>query len=70
MSEPLHYDKIKVAKNVSSEDLLETPDDFDSSYFVEVDLLYPDEEKEKKFGFSVVRIRFVLKIKLVQVSMR
>ena len=47
MSEPLPYDEIKFDKNVELEDVLNTPDDSDIGYFVEADLIYPDNIKEK-----------------------
>ena len=47
MGEPLPYDKIKFDKNVELEDVLNTPDDSDIGYFVEADLIYPDNIKEK-----------------------
>ena len=56
MSEPLHYDEIKFDNNVKLEDILNTPDDNDIGYFVEVDLKYPDniKEKTKNFPFAPV----------------
>ena len=53
MSEPLPYDEIKFDNNVRLEDILNTPDDSDIGYFVEVDLKYPDiiKEKTKNFPF-------------------
>ena len=47
MSEPLPYDEIKFDKNVKLEDILNTPDDSDIGYFVEVNLSYPDNIKQK-----------------------
>ena len=47
MSEPLPYDEIKFDKNVTLEAILNTPDDSNIGYFVEVDLIYPDNIKEK-----------------------
>ena len=47
MSQPLPYDEIKFDKNVKLEDILKTPDDSDIGYFIEVDLTYPDDTKEK-----------------------
>ena len=56
MSEPLPYDEIKFDKNVELEDVLNTPDDSDIGYFVEADLIYPDNIKEKteKLPFAPV----------------
>ena len=46
MSEPLPYDEIKF-DNVKLENILNTPDDSDIGYFIEVDLKYSDNIKEK-----------------------
>ena len=56
MSQPLLYDEIKFDKNVKIEDILDTPDDSDVGYFIDVDLTYPDKEKEKtkKFPFAAL----------------
>ena len=55
MSEPLPYDEIKFDENVKLEDILNTPDDSFIGYFVEADLIYPDNIKEKKkFPFAPV----------------
>ena len=47
VSQPLPYNQIKFDKNVSSEDILNTPDDSDINYFGEVDLKYSDGMKQK-----------------------
>ena len=54
MSEPLPYDEIKFVNNVSLEDILNTPDDSDIGYFIEADLMYPDNIKERTKIFPVV----------------
>ena len=56
MSEPSPYDEIKFDKNVILEDIINTPDDSEIGYFVEVDLKYPDniKEKTKIFPFAPV----------------
>ena len=56
MSQPLPYDEIKFDNNIKLEDILNTPDDNDIGYFVEVDLKYPDniKEKTKNFPFAPV----------------
>ena len=56
MSEQLPYDEIKFDNNVNLEDILNTPDDSDIGYFIEVDLKYPDniKEKTKNFPFAPV----------------
>ena len=48
MSEPLPYDEIKFDNNINLEDILNNPDDSDIGYFIEVDLKYSDNMKEKK----------------------
>ena len=55
MSQPLPYDEIKY-DNVELEDILNTPDDSDIENFIEVDLKYSDniKEKTKKFPFAPV----------------
>ena len=56
MSEPLPYDEIKFDNNVKLEDILNTPDDSDIGYFMEVDLNYSDniKDKTKHFPFAPV----------------
>ena len=51
MSQPLPYDKIKFNTDVELEDILNTPDDSDRGYFVEADLIYPDNIKQKTKSF-------------------
>ena len=50
MSQPLPYDEIKY-DNIKLEDILNTPDDSDIGYFIEVDLKYPNNIKEKTKNF-------------------
>ena len=52
MSQSLPYDEIKFDKNVKLEEFLNTPDDSDIGYFIEVDLKYPNNIRENK-EFSV-----------------
>ena len=47
MSQPLPYDEIKFDKSVELEDILNSPDDSDTGFFVEVNLKYPGNMKEK-----------------------
>ena len=56
MSQPLPFDEITFDNNVTSEDILNTPDDSDIGYFVDVDLIYPNniKEKTKNFPFTPV----------------
>ena len=51
MSQPLPYDEIKLDQNVELEDILNTPDDSDIGYFIEVDLKYPHNIKSKNKNF-------------------
>ena len=53
LSQMLPYDEIKFDKNVKLEDILNTPDDSDVGYFVEIDLIYPDNFKRKNKKFSI-----------------
>ena len=55
MSEPLPYDEIKFDRDNKLEDILNTPDDSNIGYFLEVGLTYlPDniKEKTKHFPFA------------------
>ena len=56
MSQYLPYDEIKFDNNVTLEDIINTPDDNDIGYFVEVDLIYPNniKQKTKNFPFASV----------------
>ena len=51
MSEPLPYDEINFDNDVKLEDILNTPDDSDIGYLIEVDLKYTDNIKEKTKNF-------------------
>ena len=64
MSESLSYDEIKFDKNVKLEDILNTPDDNDIGYFIEVDLKNPDNKKEKTkhFPFAPENKKLILLI--------
>ena len=53
MTQPLPYDEIKFDKNVKLEDILNTPDDSDIGYFIEVDLNYPEKIGEKTKHFPL-----------------
>ena len=54
ISEPLPFDEIKFDNIVKVEDIIKTPDDSDIGYFIEADLKYPDniKEKTKHFPFA------------------
>ena len=51
MSQPLLFDELKLDNIVKSEDILNTPDDSNIGYFIEVDLTYPNNIKEKTKNF-------------------
>ena len=54
MSEFLPYDEIKFHKKVKLEDILNTPDDSDIDYIIEIGLKHPGniKEKTKHFPFA------------------
>ena len=56
MSEPLSYDEVKFDRDIKLEENLNTTVDSDIGYFIEVDLKYPDniKEKTKHFPFAPV----------------
>ena len=58
--EYLPYDEINFDKNVKLEDKLNTPDDSNIGYFIEVVLKYPDniKEKTKHLPFAPVNEKF------------
>ena len=47
MSQFLPYDEIKFEKDICLEEILNTSDDNEIGYFLEVDLKYPDDIKQK-----------------------
>ena len=53
MSEYLPDDEIEFDNNVKLEDILNTPDDSDFGYFIEIDLKYSDIIKEKTKKISI-----------------
>ena len=64
MSEHLPIDEIEFDRHIELEDILNTPDDSDIDYFVEVDLKYLDKIKQKTVHF-VLRTKRVVKLNLV-----
>ena len=56
MSQPLPFDELKFDNNSKLEDILNTPDDSNIAYFIEVDSTYPNNIKErtKNFPFAPV----------------
>ena len=55
MSEPLPYDEIKLDNNVKLEDILNTPDDSEIGYFIEVDLKCSDKKKRKPKNYHLLQ---------------
>ena len=62
MSQPLPFDELKSDSNVILEDILNTPDDSNVGYFIEVDLTAPNNIKEetKNFSFAPVNKKIIL----------
>ena len=60
MSQPLPFDELKFHNNVKLEDILNTPDNSNFGYFIEVDLTNPNniKEKTKNFPFASVNKKF------------
>ena len=56
VSPPSPYDENKVEKNVKLEEILNTPDNNDIGYFIEVELTYPNEIKEKTKTFPFAHV--------------
>ena len=59
MSQPLPYDETELWDGhpdlyMKLEKILNIPDDSDIGYFLEVDLRYPDDIKERKKEFSIL----------------
>ena len=56
MSQPLPFDELKFDNNVKLEDIINTLDDSNIGYFIEIDLTYPNiiKEKTKNFLFAPV----------------
>ena len=65
MSEYLPYDEIKFDKNVKLEDILNTPNDSNVGYFVEVDLRYPDNIKKQNVFHLLLKIKKIFVVILV-----
>ena len=56
-SEFLPYDEIKVDRNNKLEDIVNTSEDSDIGYFIEVDLKYPDSFKKQEIFHLPVKTR-------------
>ena len=66
-SQPLSYDEIKFDNNVKLEDILNTPDDSDIGYFIQVILKYSDKIKEQTrcFPFAPENKKSILMILVI-----
>ena len=53
LTENLNYVEIIFDRNVNLKEILNTFDDSDNGYFVEVDLKYPDNKKKQNEQFSI-----------------
>ena len=60
MSQALPYDEFELDKNVKLEYILNTLDDSDIGYFLEVDLFYPDYRKEKVKNFPFAPVKEII----------
>ena len=60
ISQPFPYHEIKFDRNVKLEDLLNTPNDNDIWYFIEIDLKFSNniKQKTKNFPFAPVNRKF------------
>ena len=61
MSQPLPFDELKFDKNPKLEDILNTPDDSNIGYFIEIDLTYPKNIKEKTRNFPFAPVNKKIK---------
>ena len=57
MSQMLLYDEVKFEKDICLEEILNIPDDSEIDYFLEVDLKYSDNIKEKTKVFAFARVK-------------
>ena len=68
MSQLLNYDENKFDTNISSEDILITPDDSEIGFSVELDLSHPDNIKKQRVFHFVLRIKLVRETSLVFIT--
>ena len=57
MSQLLPYDEVKFEKGICLEEILNTLDDSEIGYFLEIDLIYPDNIKEKTRNFAFAPVK-------------
>ena len=64
ISQMLPYDEIKFEKDICLGELINTPDDNEIGYFLEVDLKYPDNQRDKtkNFAFGPAKKKVILMI--------
>ena len=62
MSQPLPLDELKFDNNVKLEVIMNTPDDSNIGYFIEVDLTYPNNVKEKTKNFPFAPVNKKIKL--------
>ena len=68
MSQPLPYDEIKFEKDNCINKILNTPDESVIGYFVEVNLKYSDNKRQKtKYFRSVLEINLYLRVILMTI---
>ena len=65
MSKYLPYQEIKFERSVKLDDNLNTSDKSDIGYFIESDLNYPDNIKQKKTIHLLPKIKNLILMKLV-----
>ena len=67
MGEDQPYVEIKFDRIITLEDILTTPDDSDIGYFIEVDVKYTDnvKEKTKNFPFAPENKKTILMISVI-----
>ena len=71
MFQILPYDEIKFEKDICLEEIINTTDENEIGYFLEVDLKYPDNIKEKTKHFLFVRkIKLFLKKNILIIRKR
>ena len=72
MCQPLPYDEIEMwhghpdLNMKKLDEILDTPDDSDIGYSVEVDLRHPDDIKEKKISHLLLKLKLFLKVYMMR----